>query len=342
VINSIVSLLRKKFQQNEVVHVAAPTGCAAHQVGGVTIHNLCKLGGSGKYTELKGQRLQDLHETFRHTKALLIDEHSQLSASMIAAIDMTLRKAYNGGLAHDQDFGGLPIIILLGDDYQLPPVKQKGAFDLYKTNITNLGFNDDVRGLMLFRKFSRDVMFLPKSERQKEPDFLNMLECTRYDQLDFIQSMHLSRLHMSEIKAEEDRNKLTRDALFVFAMNKACIDHNVQALSDMCNPTNPVAMIQPKFVYGQMGRKIHFKTKRENFPESTCICRGARVMIKGRNIHPKWGLYNGSISTVIDIVFREGKNPNEGDLPLYVLVEFDCYTGENKFSANRPKVSFYI
>jgi hypothetical protein len=261
---------------------------------------------------------------------------------MIAAIDMTLRKAYNGGLAHDQDFGGLPIIILLGDDYQLPPVKQKGAFDLYKTNITNLGFNDDVRGLMLFRKFSRDVMFLPKSERQKEPDFLNMLECTRYDQLDFIQSMHLSRLHMSEIKAEEDRNKLTRDALFVFAMNKARVDHNVQALSDMCNPTNPVAMIQPKFVYGQMGRKIHFETKRENFPESTCICRGARVMIKGRNKHPKSGLYNGSIGTVIDIVFREGENPNEGDLPLYVLVEFDCYTGENKFSANRPKVSFYI
>ncbi|MEJ2226189.1 MAG: hypothetical protein P8X49_13750 [Syntrophobacterales bacterium] len=62
-------------------------------------------------------------------------------------------------------------------------------------------------------------------------------------------------------------------------------------------------------------------------------------MIKGRNICPSWGLYNGSLRTVIDIVFQEGENPNDGDLPLYVLLEFDHYNGENVFCSDHPKVS---
>jgi hypothetical protein len=40
------------------------------------------------------------------------------------------------------------------------------------------------------------------------------------------------------------------------------------------------------------------------------------------NIEPKWGLYNGASGTVIDIIFLEGGNPNNWDLPLIVVVDF--------------------
>ena len=45
------------------------------------------------------------------------------------------------------------------------------------------------------------------------------------------------------------------------------------------------------------------------------------------NFHPNWGLYNGSMGTVVDIVFRPDQNPNHGDLPLYILVDFQQYRG---------------
>ena len=60
-------------------------------------------------------------------------------------------------------------------------------------------------------------------------------------------------------------------------------------------------------------------------PLLTHICVGAKVAIKGNNIAPTWGLYNGAIGTVKEIVFALGKNPNLGHLPLYVAVEFNSY-----------------
>jgi hypothetical protein len=42
---------------------------------------------------------------------------------------------------------------------------------------------------------------------------------------------------------------------------------------------------------------------------------------------PKWGLFNGSIGTVKDIVFQKNENPNCGHQPLYTLVEFHQYEG---------------
>ena len=54
----------------------------------------------------------------------------------------------------------------------------------------------------------------------------------------------------------------------------------------------------------------------------TSLCVNAEVAIKGRNFYPKWGLHNGASGTVRQIVFAEGNNPNNGDLPEYVVVEF--------------------
>jgi hypothetical protein len=45
------------------------------------------------------------------------------------------------------------------------------------------------------------------------------------------------------------------------------------------------------------------------------------------NIEPKWGLYNGEIGTVVDIIFLEGKNTNEGHLPTVVVVDLKHYRG---------------
>ena len=42
--------------------------------------------------------------------------------------------------------------------------------------------------------------------------------------------------------------------------------------------------------------------------------------IKGNNFQPTWGLYNGAIGTVIEIIVHEDKAPNFGHLPECVSV----------------------
>jgi hypothetical protein len=51
------------------------------------------------------------------------------------------------------------------------------------------------------------------------------------------------------------------------------------------------------------------------------------VELSKANIEPKWGLYNGALGTVVDIIFQEGENPNDGDLSLVVVVDFKHYRG---------------
>jgi hypothetical protein len=57
----------------------------------------------------------------------------------------------------------------------------------------------------------------------------------------------------------------------------------------------------------------------------TMLCRDSIVEITKVNLEPKWGLLNGAIGTVVDIIFRQGENPNEGHLPTVVFVDLKHY-----------------
>ena len=52
---------------------------------------------------------------------------------------------------------------------------------------------------------------------------------------------------------------------------------------------------------------------------------GAKIALEGKNFCPIWGIQNGACGTIKQIVFDNGKNPNQGDLPLYVVVDFPLY-----------------
>jgi hypothetical protein len=68
------------------------------------------------------------------------------------------------------------------------------------------------------------------------------------------------------------------------------------------------------------------------------LCVGARVAIDNHNFNPIWGLHNGACGIVEEIIFQQGKSPNSGDLPLYVVVNFPLYDGP-VWDVKSPKVS---
>lgn len=106
------------------VAVAAPTGCAAHQIHGGTLHSMLALpvtndsyGRASDAPPPSGALLQNLIEYWRDAKALVIDEVSMVSSKMLSIIDQRLQhvRARPG-----VPFGGLAVF-LVGDFYQLPP-----------------------------------------------------------------------------------------------------------------------------------------------------------------------------------------------------------------------------
>jgi hypothetical protein len=54
----------------------------------------------------------------------------------------------------------------------------------------------------------------------------------------------------------------------------------------------------------------------------TRLCRTAMVELSKKSTEHKWGLCNGALGAVMGIIFRIEENPNNGDLPLVVVVEF--------------------
>ena len=86
--------------------------------------------------------------------------------------------------------------------------------------------------------------------------------------------------------------------------------------------------------------KHHFD--HNSIPMKTEFCVGCRVSIKGNNSEPEWGIFNGAIGTVREIVFQKDKNPNYGHLPSYVAVEMPSYcppTSITTFDALNHQVS---
>ena len=164
-------------------------------------------------------------------------------------------------------------------------------------------------------------------------DIENGQPCTQ--SVDILMSLCLKNLPID--KQEEVKKKST----YIVATHDDKNEHNSKQLSKLCSDINPLAFLKYVDVSGE-GKKCvwkHYATHR--IPMTTFLCVGAKVAIKGKKFKPSWGLYNGAIGTVNEIVFKPGDNPNCGDLPVYVAVEFQSYNPPSIipcFDHQNPKV----
>ena len=339
VINTLVTVIRQIFQHNNAVHVVAPTGAAAFNVGGQTIHRLLRVNVADPDKALGENAKAQLGAVLQNTVALFFDERSMISQKVLGAAEINASvSAHNFG--HDsEDWGGIPVVVLFGDDCQIPPTLAAGAFESLTSRYqTRIGAASN--GRQQFLQLSQQVLELKTIKRQLDGQqhFLDILQHCRHGNLtrehcDTLMSLHLN--NFSPDKMESIKKKAT----YIFANREPMKQHNMDQLRNQHSPDNPVAQIKSS-ITNRAGTRVqnsrHFRD--DQAPKVTNICRGAKVQISGRNFEPDWGLFNGAIGTVKEIVYSADESPIEGHFPQYVIVEFPQYRGP-PWMPEQPTVS---
>src|SRR5450631_2914873 len=122
------SVLLRHFRENtkKRVVVAAPTGIAALNVRGQTIHSLFRL---APQLQRKGRLALNSRvcSLLKRIDTVVIDEVSMVRADLLDAVDERLREAFH----NDIPFGGKQLI-MFGDVYQLPPVVDEGLAEYFE------------------------------------------------------------------------------------------------------------------------------------------------------------------------------------------------------------------
>jgi len=154
--------------------VVAPTGLAALNVTGQTIHSFFKFP-LNVLTENSITKFRDT-EMIKALQLLIIDEVSMVRADIMDAIDESLRK--NRGI--NKPFGGVQVV-LFGDLCQLPPVVKGRDMEEY--------FNAEFGGpyffnAKVFDKMQLDIIELKQVYRQKDEGFIKKLNRVREKRID--------------------------------------------------------------------------------------------------------------------------------------------------------------
>ena len=109
-------------ESSVTVAVTAPTGLAAYNIEGMTLHRLFMLpvehGTTAKYNKLTPDSLKILKKALEELQLLIIDEISMVSSLLLTYIHLRLCEL----TGKECVFGG-NYILVLGDLLQLPPVK---------------------------------------------------------------------------------------------------------------------------------------------------------------------------------------------------------------------------
>jgi hypothetical protein len=177
-------------KQNPVFR-AAPTGIAAFNIVGKTLHSLLRLPVKGKKSDLSLATLQSLQALFRDCRFLIIDEKSMIDIKTLSLIDDRLR-AILPATSH-LPFGGVNVL-LCGDFFQLPPVGGQPLYSLKHSHI------EAIKGHQLYRSFSRTIRLIQVMRQQGEDEI-----ATKFRQA-------LSELRVSRLSKESWELLCTRIA----------------------------------------------------------------------------------------------------------------------------------
>lgn len=190
--STLLQLFRNTTRKKTVV--LAPTGVAALNVGGQTIHSFFGFPPHPiDKKEIRKRRNRKLYQTL---EVLIIDEISMVRADMLDQIDYFLRINRENVV---EPFGGLQVIFF-GDLFQLPPVVSSEAEKhLFRTYYDTPYFFS----AKVFAEFELEMLELRKVYRQDARHFIRLLEVIRMNTIDHYDLADLNERYRPDFAMED-------------------------------------------------------------------------------------------------------------------------------------------
>lgn len=294
-LNEFVKKTRKKHI------VVAPTGIAAINAGGVTIHSMFGLPlrtflpTTDRIDGSLGNNIADLQQHFKYRKdklkllreveVLIIDEVSMLRADVLDMMDFSLRFIRR----NNQRFGGVQMLFI-GDLYQLPPVVRDEH--ILKMFYQSPFFFDS----LAIKDIPLLTIELTKVYRQTDEEFLEILNAIRDGDVANIDFEHLNERYNPDFNAGED------SYIYLCSHNKLADDINQQKLAEIkVSPATFEAKLFGEFKENQYPNEQFLELK-----------IGAQVMFIRNDISGEKKYFNGKIGEISALDEKEIKVVLEG------------------------------
>ena len=291
------------------LRVAAPTGVAAFNVEGVTLHSLLQLPTRGDFKDLGGDQLRRLQQQLVGVDYLVIDEMSMVGRKLFGQVDQRLRQAFPHMAA--EVLGGCSCL-LVGDFGQLPPVMDLPLYSsVSRSAIADLGHT-------AYQFFTSAVTLTQVMwQNGQDSDQVRFRELLLHLR-DGTVSIEDWKLLMTRCLSRVDNPDDFSDALHLYPTREAAAAHNISKLR---SNGQPIATINA--VHSGPNTSKASSDDAAGLEPVISIARGARVMLTS-NLWVDAGLVNGAMGTICEICYESGGPPN---LPVAVMVKFDKYWG---------------
>lgn len=264
--------------------ILAPTGIAAINAGGSTLHSFFKLPFHPLLPTDKRYTARNIRDTLkyngektkllREVELIIIDEISMVRADIIDFIDKVLR-IYNRNMR--EPFGGKQLL-LVGDIYQLEPVIKEDERQLLRPFYPSCFFFD----AHVFREMQLIAVELRKVYRQRDAQFISLLDHIRTSHVSDSDLRLLNARVNAEIGTEEGRLSITLSG------RRDTVDYiNEKQLNTLPDePTIFYGHIEGEFPESSLPTPIELEVK-----------TGAQVLFIKNDKERRW--VNGTLGTII-------------------------------------------
>lgn len=307
------------------IAIVAPTGIAAINAGGVTIHSMFQLPfgtfvptsdfNIPQHLEFSINTPQSLvrdhamtgqkRQVIRELDLLIIDEVSMLRADILDAIDTVMRFVRGRKKSH-LPFGGVQLLFI-GDLLQLPPVVKDNEWNVLKHFYRSIFFFE----AHALKQSPPVYMELEKIYRQSDPKFISLLSNLRNDQIRQTDIDLLNSHFKRGFQPADDEGYI-----FLTTHNRKADSINFKKLDELDEKPH----IYKASIKGDFGEKLY------PMDEVLVLKAGAQVMFTKNDPSGEGRYFNGRIGTVeklrTDAIFiRCDEN--------YDLIEAERYEWEN-------------
>lgn len=267
---SLARLITKKKMA-----ILAPTGVAAVNIGGQTIHSFFGFKPDITLAKIK-KKSGNRQNIYKKLDAIVIDEISMVRADLLDCVDKFLRL---NGKNRYSPFGGIQMIFI-GDLYQLPPVitaKEKKIFcEQYESGYFFSAF--------AFQSLKMEFIELEKIYRQKDEQFIGLLNNIRNNTATSADIALLNKQYNPDFQPKESD-------FFVYLTTTNDLSRQIN------NERLKKIKHTPFYFKGQI--KGDFEEKYLPTDINLAVKIGAQVMLLNNDSRGRW--INGSIGKIVDI-----------------------------------------